>query len=77
MAEKIGLDAVLDMQAFDRGLSHYLSGIRSMESATGSAANTISRGFGFAGTSAIALGTAIGNLAAAAIKEVLAVEAAV
>jgi tape measure domain-containing protein len=67
MAEKIGLEAVLDLGNFSRGLAEYTSGISKMTSQTATAASQLSGQFVGLGQGVLRFGAIAGGVALAGV----------
>lgn len=67
MAEKIGLEAVLDLSNFSRGLAEYTSGISKMTSQTTTAASQLSGQFVGLGQGVMKFGAIAGGVALAGV----------
>ena len=74
MPERIGLESVLDMAAFNRGLKQYLGGIGKMETTTIKGGSTMSKvlgGIGKIAAGVMAAGVAAGAAAIAGVAAVI------
>ncbi|MHA2069367.1 MAG: hypothetical protein ACXABY_33825, partial [Candidatus Thorarchaeota archaeon] len=67
MAERIGLEAILETSDFTKGLNTYLGGLAKMDKRTGSTAKGLGSRFAGAGKSILGFGAIAGGAALAGV----------